>query len=552
MDRLPVELLELICDHCKFEDWGSLRASCKSFEPATTHRLFAEHIMGFFLTDLRKFDELANTPHVAKHVKNFIIHGDILPQFPSEAAWEEIIDLRPPFSRYLENYERQHRPGGRPDQCHPYSYERATTRHHLRAEAQEQYKALPFHALTAAELSSSYEAYNRYSKEQHDWDERADLLFREAFSKLPNLSSAEIETYSFADNNTRTPWRQLISKILVGPDNWMMANSTEADDEWDLEERKPELENPIYNKALRCLLNAIGNRSKKTPLKHIDRLLIKSTAGQSLFHEPPLSLSSLGSVMGSISDVAPVRPSSSDGFEHVKRLGLKALHQLAVEEDELVVTNTKLWHIAQLTEDLRAILSRAQNLTALDLRLEDSEYVTDPMMFHPGSATPELQDLFGRLLPLQFPSLHSLAISCTTTKQNMVAFLKSVGGTVKELAVKDCELLPGGTWTAVIQQFPEILPAADSIYLEGLRDETVDPGDEALFEDSVGCKRVRNLEEDPFLNLEHDKAMEDFLFHGGIMPSLSSDDFWQDWHYMDAAVDDAMDEEQDTAASFFL
>lgn len=88
MQNLPPELIEMITDSCDFTDLKALRSTCKSFCPSSIQRLFEEFRMGFFVSELKRFLNVAQHPVLSKYVKRFILVNSIIPNLESREEWE--------------------------------------------------------------------------------------------------------------------------------------------------------------------------------------------------------------------------------------------------------------------------------------------------------------------------------------------------------------------------------------------------------------------------------------------------------------------------------
>jgi hypothetical protein len=104
LDSLPRELLYLILEHCTFEDCKSLRTTCKYISGLTSARIFQTYRIAFFQSHLERFVELSTRPDIAQCIKRLIFVGDVLPDIPSIATYEDLIDMREPWSMFSKRY----------------------------------------------------------------------------------------------------------------------------------------------------------------------------------------------------------------------------------------------------------------------------------------------------------------------------------------------------------------------------------------------------------------------------------------------------------------
>lgn len=281
MNRLPNELLEMVCNECDFATLKSLRRTARFLIMVTTPLIFEHFYMGFFPSHLDRLVQLSHSPHVSVHIKKFTFVGDVLPDFKSQAAWENVIDLRPPWSTFSANYYRNTKRAKWLDQgCSD-----ETTMEHSRKAVTAAYHRLPKHEMTPLQLHFYYLAYIDHRSQQLSWDDDMDETFVDAFARLPAIKTVLNETLRFAGNNEVPPWRSLRRKILVGPDNWMSRHMVETGinenegqhsllGESDVAEIhdstfERSFETPIYMRHARCLLSALNHRAKNTTGVHV-------------------------------------------------------------------------------------------------------------------------------------------------------------------------------------------------------------------------------------------------------------------------------------------
>lgn len=77
MERLPDELLALICEHCEHTSLKTCRMLNKRFHDASTFLLFEHIYLGLFEFSLMRLREIARSS-LAKHVKKLTIYSDIV------------------------------------------------------------------------------------------------------------------------------------------------------------------------------------------------------------------------------------------------------------------------------------------------------------------------------------------------------------------------------------------------------------------------------------------------------------------------------------------
>lgn len=506
-DRLPTELLEMICDDCDFADLKSLRQSCKSFLDVTTPRIFSHFHMGFFLTHLEHLMDLSTTPHIAAHVKHFTFVGDILPAFESEDEYESLIDLRGSWSTFQASYFRRHNvPVTESSDAilNQALMEAACGGNDIRTRALAEYGKLPRHLLTPDDVTYHYGIYLSYREQQSAWGEAEDNIFIQAFSKLPNLIAVSNDRYGFVGSNLLPPWRTLRREILVGPDDWMVKHAQEAEEmEGQLRHfTENELEKPIHMRHATCLLNGLNYRSQHMPLDGTDiKELVLSNIGSQPFLEDKAHWDRRGR------RDSPTSISTMSGFEHLTSLELVVNYQFwDLGPPSLIARTNQL--LAEVQSMFQAAI-KVENfkLTMLD---EDEDWGAEEW-------DNEEHDIMARLTAPVWPCLKNLRITCSTTERQWKRLLSKNAGTLKGLGLVDCRVMPEGTWESLIRELPKMLNL-DEVYLEGLRDCEREGGLEAYFE--------AGLDVGPDADT-HDKAVRDWILGNrqGEVPSLEPVEF---------------------------
>jgi len=104
LDSLPRELLYLILEHCTFEDCKNLRETCKYISGLTNARVFQTYRIAFFQSHLERFVQLSSRPDIAQCMKRLVFVGDILPEIDYISTFENLIDMREPWSMFSKKY----------------------------------------------------------------------------------------------------------------------------------------------------------------------------------------------------------------------------------------------------------------------------------------------------------------------------------------------------------------------------------------------------------------------------------------------------------------
>lgn len=407
-----------------------------------------------------------------------------------------------------------------------------TERQDLRQAAYKEYNSMPKHTLSHHELHYHFEQYARHGDEQEVWG--PDELFYEALARLPNLTSVENAKHGFADNHLQFPWKQIKKDIILTPDNWMQLNAVEVDDDddgvMDL------LRKPVHMKHADCLLAAIGHRAASSHASPLKSLRLVNVGGQPFldlneqYHEieedDELSdnlLYPLSYGFGSDSELNIPEMRS----EYLRELVSARIQGLAhLERLELDVTYTDspfhgpraaVKHTRQLFQEINTILSAAaRSLKTLRFQCRDDE---GSWALEERAMNPEDDTIAYIKVPL-LPQLESLRLSCNATESSLIELLRAQSKTLRCLELVDCDLNMG-TWNSVLRQVPEIFETGlQRIYLEGLHDEDYprDSGDEALFEDGLDVGEGAH---------PHDRAILKYLLHGGEMPELDFNSWYE-------------------------
>jgi hypothetical protein len=408
------------------------------------------------------------------------------------------------------------------DDEYDYRMRVLTERQDLRQAAYKEYNSMPKHTLSHHELHHHFEQYARHCREQEIWGPNE--LFHEALARLPNLTTVENAKHGFADNHLQFPWKQIKKEIILTPDNWMQINGVKVDDDdygaIDL------LKKPVHMKHADCLLAAIGRRATASHASPLKNLRLVNVGGQSFldlseyyYHE---------SEDDDISDVLDIETNipemKQEYLQELVSARIQGLAHLGRLELDVTYADTPLYgpqaaviHTRQLFQEINTILSAAaHSLKTLRLQCREDEgcwaRAERPM-------NPEDDTIAYLKVPL-LPHLESLRLSCTATENSLIELLRAQSKTLRCLEIVDCDLNVG-TWNSVLRQVPEIFETGlQRIYLEGLHDEDYprDTGDEALFEDGLDVGEGAH---------PHDRAILKYLLHGGEMPELDFNSWYE-------------------------
>jgi hypothetical protein len=412
------------------------------------------------------------------------------------------------------------------DDEYDFRMRQLTERQDLRQAAYKEYNDMPKHTLRDEEMHYHFVQYAEYCRQQEFWGR--DQLFLDALSRLPNLTSVENAKHGFADNHLHFPWNRIKKDIILTPDNWMQLNAVEVDD--DEEGVIDFLKKPVHMKHADCLLAAIGQRANSSHASPLRSLRLVNVGGQPFLdmigHYDDLKESR---ALSSGPDSDPIMPGIREelpqelisaqlqGLSHLERLELDVTYTDPFTRDFESPAGTQTWQTKQLFQEIHAILSAAaHSLETLKLQCRDDEgsWATEEQPMNPENDT-----IAHLRIPL-LPQLEHLRLSCNATEKSLIELLRAQSKTLRCLEIIDCDLNMG-TWNSVLRQVPEIFETGlQRIYLEGLHDEDYprDTGDEALFEDGLDVGEGAH---------PHDRAILKYLLHGGEMPELDFNSWYE-------------------------
>ncbi|THW52270.1 hypothetical protein D6D21_00997 [Aureobasidium pullulans] len=455
-------------------------------------------------------------------------------------TFEGLIDMREPWSSFSKKYIDERitvdpsRMDSRLSSDDEYDYRMRilTERQDLRHAAYKEYDNTPKHSLSPEQVQYHFEQYAAYRQQQLDWG--PDDLFLEALSRLPNLVSVENAKHGFADNHLHFPWKRIEKDIIINPNNWMQLHAVEVDDDEEVHVVDV-LKYPIHMQHADCLLKAIGHRANLGTGSPIRKLRLVNVGGQ-----PFLDMSehyALTENSASLPTAREARNELPQELVSAKLLGLSQLTSLDLDVSYCIPlvaathptvpmnplerqTNTaarQTWQTKQLFQEIHAILSAAaHSLKNLKLQCRDDEgsWAVEEHPMDPAD------DTIRRLNIPTLPELETLRLSCTATESSLIEFLRAQSKTLHSLEIVDCDLNEG-TWDSVLRQVPDIFESGlKRVYLEGLHDENYprESGEEALFEDGLDVGEGAH---------PHDRAILRYLLHGGEMPELDFNSWYE-------------------------
>lgn len=175
MDQLPVELITIVCSFLKPRDIGRLRRASKLYADVCRPLMFREEHLIFTPQSFERLRTISSDPKLAPYVTSFFFEADTLPFYECFEEWEVHV-----FDRARSSgIESMHLPG-------PNSSERA---HRAYQRELTKLKKRPRHQYSPLQLSTAYQKYLDYSKEQDVMrtDNYHAGKIADALAKLPNL-----------------------------------------------------------------------------------------------------------------------------------------------------------------------------------------------------------------------------------------------------------------------------------------------------------------------------------------------------------------------------
>ncbi|KAG9946157.1 hypothetical protein KCU85_g6722, partial [Aureobasidium melanogenum] len=444
-------------------------------------------------------------------------------------TFEGLIDMREPWSSFSKKYIEERttvdpaRMDSRLSSDDEYDFRMRvlTERQDLRHTAYKEYDNMAKHTLNPSQVQHHFEQYAAYRQQQLDWGPND--LFLGALSRLPNLTSIENAKHGFADNHLHFPWNRIEKDIILNPNNWMQLHAVEVDDDEEVHVVDV-LKYPIHMKHADCLLAAIGERatlnSRASPIRN---LRLVNVGGQPFLdmneHYPPPDDPASEPIVNAIRDDLPQELISAkiQGLSHLERLELDVSYCAPASPNVRPGAGLQTWQTRQLFQEIHAILSAAaHSLKTLRLQCRDDEgsWAAEERPMDPED------DTIGHLHIPTLPQLELLRLSCNATERSLIELLRAQSKTLRCLELVDCNLNEG-TWNSVLRQVPEIFETGlQRIYLEGLHDEDYprESGDEALFEDGLDVGEGAH---------PHDRAILKYLLHGGEMPELDFNSWYE-------------------------
>lgn len=429
MDRLPEELIALICEFCDHASLKNARLVNSRLKEISTPATFSHFYMGLFGYGVTKLERLAKSP-LARHVKRFTIYSEVLPDW-NKSAWKRAIDFRPPFSQWLTPVRAE------------ATREQALLNPALSSLREynlaEKYESLPRHSFSDERLEIGYVAYKSCLRDQINWRKNSlGIAFKEYFAMLPNVIEAKVQcTTPFAGRTNQWPvWKALRQYILVGPDDWMYST--------DFQEANYAY---LSGHAALSLLEAVAYRASFSGTKHLTSLYVHSA------HLDPYR-KLMNEASGTIFEYEFHNlgiHQLHEGFRHLTKLYLHIPH----------ATISARLNGSSMAKETMEFLRLARQLQSLDLRYGDDE-------LSPDDDASQLETLFldGSETVL-WPEMKHLSLATNIPAEILIGFLRNHAKTIQSVELRD--MLVHGVDLA-LAQIPKVIEL-QHVYVEQLWDD---------------------------------------------------------------------------------
>ncbi|KAL8668444.1 MAG: hypothetical protein Q9168_006924 [Polycauliona sp. 1 TL-2023] len=180
LDRLPVELLHMICEELEDEDIPAVRLQCRYLCKTATPYFLTSTTVRFKKTSIDTLREISDHPEIRKNVEKIIYEPNVLEQY-SRADWKENM----PHRNHCDDSEIP------PPPKQSASIREWRVFHRNVRKAVLRYEREPY---SEEELDTAWPIYQRYLREQGDLCERDNACqdLCPAFSWFPNLKKVHV------------------------------------------------------------------------------------------------------------------------------------------------------------------------------------------------------------------------------------------------------------------------------------------------------------------------------------------------------------------------
>ncbi|KAI7185972.1 hypothetical protein KC316_g8723 [Hortaea werneckii] len=461
MDELPPELIELIVHQCDFASLKHMRLVAKPFERLATPLVFRDFYAAFFAYSPDNIGKVADS-RVARHVKNFTIYSDFLPDWV-QSEWREESDDRPNFSTWkatrkdfivadcLENHQTAVKLYACLDAEGAMCEECLGRMENLRVEYKNNFP-LP----TLERLEEAWARFCQLKDEQ--WNGLTEnvhgIMLKEHLSRLPNLESVAVEPAMALEEEIKNlpVWKSLQKEILVSPKSWMQISGPGLHDTFD----GVSVHNPEFlSSPLQWTLEAVGHRAQFSGTGQVKRLV--------LLHNDltPLKAVIRAAAEASHTSDNPLAQGVRfqtvvEAFSHVQDLTFEFPYAGKGEEA----------YGRQFRDEAVELLHAAKNLEVLKLQYLDDERDQSSMNME-FDLSGHFADLESNPDAFSWPHLTTLSLSTNVKAEPFLAFLAAHSRTLRSLTLIDMDL---ADVQKVLSATPSALPGLQDVHVKRVLD----------------------------------------------------------------------------------
>ena len=411
IDKLPAELVHLICAYLKPTELANLRQVSRIAAPISLQYMVPEVHLILTKDSFEQLQALSTHPIASKYVTSFFFEADKLRAFP-RSTWERYV-LGPHFIAQAEELRRRERP------CHH------TSERSLRIYHRESNKLLldtPRHHFTEEELDDAFIKYREILYFQQNRRE-ACVQANKIAEAMKQFSHLKRITLSNDDSI-----RQSTSKLTKTLNEPSFCNVYEADNPRD------GLSGPIGLQQMRSLL--LGAHHAGLTVEHLH-------CGAVSWRILQQDAKTFTRMMNSISNVKNLRLEFATSVDGVAEWGDYLRPKLEIEKCQSYLKKGRL----------RDFVTAAPNLEHLQLGFQSNEPVWPTHLNH----------IFGSH---HWPNLQTVRLkNIATSEDALVDFCTLHASSLKTLQLHTIGLLEGD-WFPAFSRMRKVL-ALDSMALTG-------------------------------------------------------------------------------------
>ncbi|KAL9005080.1 MAG: hypothetical protein Q9188_002127 [Gyalolechia gomerana] len=463
LNRMPAEILGMICEELPEEDLPALRLQCQYLCEIATRHIFRSVLVRFKKTSIAALFELSNHPALSRNVETIVYEPNLVERLTRD-SWEKRIPLR--------DY---HHTAPIPPTPKQSASQRDWRLHHRTVrKAIRQGERKPY---TQKELEIAWPIYKRYLQEQEDLIDRdwacKDLC--QAIESFPNLTAVHVN-FSHglwygsgwtADTSVNPYGDGLCQADGSSPYLWEFPGLGQI---VSLMKMLGKVEVKLTSLRIGCLNWRFFEQCGETSE------YLEEDNGGDLFK-------TMGGLVQSLHDIKLVITTWSDEYENEDR------GESEVEECRTYLKNALLGRMLSKAPDLR--------------KLAIASDASDPL------CAIEFQYL---AMNTHWPHLRTIKLDCIDAhERDWIGFYERHAKTLKHVALGTIRLLDGD-WLDVLERMQQLLVLKEVHFDKDLYGLDLDqmwrfypPGCTSSEDDSVQENRTR-------------WALENFMIRGGVCP----------------------------------